>query len=316
MGTVYFAVDRQAEGKYCVVKQAKDRVTSEALLKKLQEEAQHMADLSRTVGGRIAEILEDFVEDGWFYLIQQRIPGKTLEEVFNEKQPLEEAEVVGWAIQCCKILQSIHSTNNLHRDISPDNLMLTPMGDIMFIDFGALREFQRIAQGTMGIGKCGYSPPEQWANSPVTQSDIFALGATAYYLLTGFLPLSNEYRSGAGPQQSDFLPVFPPIRSRDPKLSPELEKILARALDLEVSRRYASAEEMRIELENLVEAPHKDIPPIYCPKCGKPNEPDLVYCKHDLARLHRGTQQCPKCGKPIPINARFCPRDGAPVPIR
>ena len=292
-----------------------------------------MAALSRAIGGRIPEILEDFVDDGHFYVIQQRIFGKTLEEIFQENRPLAEDEVVGWAIQCCRLLHSIHNYKDhpVHRDISPDNLMLTPMGDIMFIDFGTLREFQRIAKGTAGLGKFGYTPPEQWKGRPVPQSDIFALGATIYFLLTGFLPHSDELKNGKSPQLSDYEPTYPPIRTKNQKVSRELERILLHALDLDISKRYLAAEQMMIDLDKLPkpkptskpmmpvirepipQTPPTDVPVVLCPKCGQPNEPHLVYCKYDEAVLYDGTQECPKCGRPVPINAKFCARDGTPM---
>ena len=78
MGIVYFAQDKQAENKPCVVKQLKEPVTTDDVLEKLQEEAKRMAALSQAIGGRMAEILEDFVDDGRFYVVQQRIYGRTL----------------------------------------------------------------------------------------------------------------------------------------------------------------------------------------------------------------------------------------------
>lgn len=250
-GVVYYAIDRQAEDRPCVVKQARELVTSDEVLQRLRHEARQMAELSRAIGGRMAEIIEDFVEDGRFYLVEQRIHGETLQNVFDRRRPLPEREVVGWIMQCCNILQRVHEHQTVHRDISPDNLMVTPVGDIMFVDFGTLREFQRILQGTTGMGKYGYTPPEQWAGNPVVQSDIFSLGATAYYLLTGFLPVSPEYRSGRGFQPTDLRPVFPPIRTRNPSVTPALERILSRALDLDVGRRYPSAEAMKKDLEAI-----------------------------------------------------------------
>ena len=99
MGTVYFAIDRGAEDQACVVKQPKNPVTSDAVLQQLGGEAHRMAALSRAIGGRMPAVIEEFVEDGWFYVVQQRVPGKTLEELFNEKHPREQKEVIEWAIQ-------------------------------------------------------------------------------------------------------------------------------------------------------------------------------------------------------------------------
>jgi len=148
-------------------------------------------------------------------------------------------------------VEYIHREGVIHRDISPDNVMLTEDGHIKFIDFGTLREFRHIAiQGTAGMGKYGYTPPEQWQGKPVAQSDIFALGATIYYLLSGSLPLSSEYKSGQGPQKTDFRPDFAPIRTKNPAVSPQLEVVLQKALQLEVNIRYSSASEMGWALRN------------------------------------------------------------------
>lgn len=313
MGVVYFALDRQAENKPCVVKQVKEPVTSEEILRKLQEEARRMASLSQAIGGRLPEILEDFVEDGRFHVVQQRIPGKSLEDIFSERSPLEESEVVGWGIQCCRVLQLIHDRNLLHRDISPDNLMLTPMGDIMFIDFGTLRELKRIARGTAGIGKFGFTPAEQWQQKPVPQSDIFALGATIYFLLTGFIPISNQLKTGGSPTRTDYEPAFPPIREKRQDLSPRLESVLCQALDMTPSARYASANVLRAELERISQASNATAA-VTCPnpKCGHKNEARFYVCERCEAPLYPGSRQCPRNPKhQVPANATYCTVCGA-----
>lgn len=320
MGIIYYAEDKHAESKRCVVKQLKEPVTSNVDLDKLREEARRMAQLKHT---RVAEILEDFVEDNRFYIVVEYVDGKTLEEVFNEQSTaIEEATVVSWGIQICRILKRIHSYGVIHRDISPCNLMLNDMGDIIFIDFGTLRELKHVATGgTAGVGKFGYTPPEQWAGKPVPQSDIFALGATLYYLLSGFLPLSREYRSGGDPQPGDFKLGFPLIRTKNSKISKELEQALSRALQLDVDRRYQSAEKMSLDLENVtggtpvisakVSSPPRPSASLKCPKCSQPNKPHLIYCKYCEAVLQPGSRQCIKCYSSIPVNAPFCPECGA-----
>jgi len=243
MGYVYLAKDKNLYDRLRIVKQVKEPVKSDAeLLKKLQEEAVSMAKLDHP---DVAMILDHFVEGNYYFLVVERISGQTLREVFDDRHgQLTEQEVVGWAISMCDVLSYIHGEGVIHRDISPDNIMLTGKGTIKFIDFGTLRELRDIAsRGTAGIGKIGYTPPEQWLGKPVRQSDIFALGATIYRLLTGFLPLSKEYLSGQGSQKEDFNPIFPPVRQKNAGVSRKLEAVLQKALRLDVHGRYSSATE-------------------------------------------------------------------------
>jgi hypothetical protein len=200
-------------------------------------------------------IFDHFVDDSYYFLVVERISGRTLSEVFNESHgQLIEDEVVRWGIAICDVVAYIHKEGIVHRDISPDNIMLTDEGSIKFIDFGTLREFRYIASsGTAGMGKYGYSPPEQWQGRPEPRSDIFALGATIYYLLTGFLPLSHAYLIGQPPQKDDFYPAFPPIREKKPNISPRLETILQKALQLDIDNRYSTPVEMRQALEDLAQ---------------------------------------------------------------
>ena len=253
MGYIYLAKDKRLYDRLCIVKQVKEPVRSDADLKKLEEEARRMAKLSHP---NVAMILDHFVEGDYYFLVVERISGKTLSEVFAERHgQLMEDEVVSWAISICDVVSYIHGEGIVHRDISPDNIMLTKERSIKFVDFGTLRDLRYITtKGTAGMGKYGYTPPEQWQGRPVPQSDIFALGATIYYLLTGSLPLSKEYLSGQGPQRQDFSPSFPPIRTKNPSISPQLEAVLTKALQLDVSNRYTSAAEFGQVLRSLEKA--------------------------------------------------------------
>ena len=250
MGYVYLAKDRTLFDRSCIVKQVKERIQSDEHQKKLEEEALRMSRLNHP---EIAMIFDHFVEDRYYYVVMEYITGDTLSEVYKKRQGrLSERQVVNWAISICDVLGYLHAQGILHRDISPDNIMLTEEGTIKFIDFGTLREARYIAAGnTAGMGKYGYTAPEQWEGRPTPQSDIFALGATLYYLLTGFLPISKSYKSGKGPQKEDQNPHFPPIRSQDPDISARLEAVLIKALQTKAERRYDSAKEMADDLKKL-----------------------------------------------------------------
>ena len=250
MGYVYLARDRNLFDRSCVVKQVRELVQSEDHRKKLEEEALRMSKLSHP---RIAMIFDHFVENNCYFIVVEQIRGMTLNEVFKENHgDLSEAEVVGWATSICEVMIYLHKEGVVHRDISPDNIMLNDEGDVKFIDFGTLRELRYVAAGgTAGIGKYGYAPPEQWQGNPEPRSDIFALGATLYYLLTGFLPLSESYQTRQIPSEGDLNPQFPPIRTRNPAISHSLEVVLQKALELDMNSRFSSAEEMREALMRL-----------------------------------------------------------------
>jgi serine/threonine-protein kinase len=250
MGYVYLATDKRLYDRICIVKQVKEPIKSDAHRKKLEEEALRMSKLHHP---NVAMILDHFIDGGYYFLIVEYIYGKTLSEVFKERRGhLTENEVVIWATSICDVVSYLHSEGIVHRDISPDNIMLTGEGSIKFIDFGTLREFRYIAPGgTVGIGKYGYTPPEQWQGKPEFRSDIFSLGATIYYLMSGFLPLSREYTTKQAPQKEDFNPIFPPIRTKSPNVSPQLEAALEKALQLDINDRYASAAEFGEALRNL-----------------------------------------------------------------
>jgi len=250
MGYVYLATDKRLYDRICIVKQIKEPIKSDDHRKKLEEEALRMSKLDHP---NVAMILDHFIDSGYYFLVVERIHGKTLSEVFKERRGhLTENEVVAWATSICDVVSYLHHEGIVHRDISPDNIMLTGEGSIKFIDFGTLREFRHIAPGgTVGIGKYGYTPPEQWQGKPEPRSDIFSLGATIYYLLSGFLPLSREYTTRQAPQKEDFNPSFPPVRTKNPNVSPQFEAVLQKALQLNVNDRYSSASEFGEALRNL-----------------------------------------------------------------
>jgi|GEM_PF-1525137 len=247
MGYVYLAIDKRLQ-RQCVVKQVKEQVKSDAHLKKLEAEALQMAKLSHP---NVAMVLDHFVEDNYYYLVVEYIEGKTLSQIYEERGVLEESEVVKWARDICDVVSYLHRKGAIHRDISPDNVMFTEEGHIKLVDFGTMRGLREIAAGKASKeGKFGFTPPEQWQGKPVPQSDIFAIGATIYYLLTGYLPLSDEYRDKGEPQPSDYSPDYPPIRVKNPAITAELQKILSKALSLVADNRYPSADDLKQALES------------------------------------------------------------------
>lgn len=133
----------------------------------------------------------------WHCLVMEKIEGLNLQQwqAQRNQQPLSQEQAIAWLSQLAEILGQVHQQELVHRDIKPSNIMLRPNGQLVLIDFGAVREVtetylqrqERNATGTVIIS-AGYTPPEQAEGQAVAQSDFFALGRTFVYLLTGKRP--------------------------------------------------------------------------------------------------------------------------------
>lgn len=138
---------------------------------------------------QIAHVREHFVDDQRHYLVMDRIDGQDFRQFVRQHGVPDESKVLDWAKQIASILQYLHGQDPpiIHRDLTPDNIVLRNDGKITVIDFGAANEFVGTATGTL-IGKQAYIAPEQLRGKAVPQSDIYALGGTLYFLLTGQEP--------------------------------------------------------------------------------------------------------------------------------
>lgn len=138
----------------------------------------------------IARVMDHFVDDGRNYLMLEYINGQDLRQHIKQNGPQPEAVVVQWAIQIAEILVYLHKQNPpiIHRDLTPDNLVLKNDGNVRLIDFGAANQFVGTATGTL-VGKQAYIAPEQLRGKADLQSDLYSFGGTLYYLLTGKDPM-------------------------------------------------------------------------------------------------------------------------------
>ncbi len=183
----------------------------------------------------IVRLLDVFVEDERAYLVLERIKGLTLKKLVEEKGSMTEEQVVLLALQMCEILGYLHSHKVVHRDFTPDNLILGH-GDILkLIDFNVAQ--QREGDGSKSVvGKHAYIPPEQFRGKATTQSDIYAAGATLSFLLTGQLP---EPITTSHP------------RTLHPALSEDIDGVIARATAQDARERYPSCIEFRNDLQRI-----------------------------------------------------------------
>ena len=162
------------------------------LKKKFLEEARSLYKMKHP---GIVRVIDVFEENGTAYYAMEYIDGESLGDLVKRKGKLPEAEVVGYIRQVAEALKYVHSLNRLHLDIKPGNIMLNKDGKAVLIDFGASKHYDdETGENTstlLGINTKGYAPVEQVNQSfrsfsPAT--DIYALGATLYKLLTGITP--------------------------------------------------------------------------------------------------------------------------------
>jgi len=214
---------------------AADPQTRETIMRNFQREAHILAGLSHP---SIPHIYDFFSEGNHAYLVLEYIPGKNLETILNETEGfLPERQVLEWAIELCDVLHYLHTHKPapvVFRDMKPANVMITPSGRLVLVDFGIAKLFQFGQKGTM-IGTEGYAAPEQYRGEATPLVDIYALGATLHHLLTKRDPRSEP----------PFSFYERPIRSINPNVSPEFEAAINRALAYNPEERFQSAAEMK-----------------------------------------------------------------------
>lgn len=138
----------------------------------------------------IAKVLAYLVDDGRDYMMLEYVPGPDLRQYVKQHGLQAESVVADWALKIADIIKYLHQQEPpiIHRDLTPDNLVLNKDGSLVLIDFGAANQFIGTATGTL-VGKQAYIAPEQLRGKARTTSDIYAFGGTLYYLLTGKDPV-------------------------------------------------------------------------------------------------------------------------------
>ncbi len=242
MSVVYRGRDLRFKdvARLCAIKEmyqsAPDSNTRLLNLKNFEREAGLLATLQHPA---IPKVYDFFEENGRIYLALELVSGKDLETVLDEARgPLPEEQVVQWAVQMCDVLTYLHSHEPepiVFRDLKPSNIIVTPQNRVVLIDFGIARNLVRAdRKGTM-IGTEGYSPPEQYRGMAEPRGDLYALGATMHHLLTNSDPRL----------ETPFTFQERPLRQLNPSVSPEIDAVVARALEYDVNARWSSAEEMK-----------------------------------------------------------------------
>jgi serine/threonine protein kinase len=187
------------------------------------------------------------IPDQGMYLVMDYIEGQDLESMLQKAdQPLPVTQVVGWIGQICDALSYLHAQNPpvIHRDLKPANIRITPDGRAVLVDFGIAKVFDESLQTTTGARALtpGFAPLEQYGQGKTdARTDIYALGATLYALLTGQRPLESVQRT--------IKDGLTPPEQINPLLSGSLAGVIRRAMEIDPNRRFQSASEFKRALQ-------------------------------------------------------------------
>jgi len=236
MGMVYLAHDQRLSNRPCAIKEMVDHfIDPQQRLEANEYFAREADTLAQLKHSAIPAISDRFDHQNRHYLVMEYVEGRNLEEELAERGgPLLEGLVIDIARQLCDVLGYLHGLQPpiIYRDLKPSNVMLTGNGRVVLVDFGIARLFKAQRKGTM-IGTLGFAPPEQYQGIADPRSDLYSLGATLHYVLTGRDP-------------EKFPPFsFPPVRGLRPALSSNLAGALDRSLAYEMSDRPATVQEFR-----------------------------------------------------------------------
>jgi serine/threonine protein kinase, bacterial len=243
---------------YCVVKQliptSNDPHLQTLIQERFGKEGLVLENLGEQSNGMIPKLYAYFMEEGEFYLVQEYISGQTLLDRVRTHGLFTELQVRQLLTDILPTLTYVHSKGMVHRDIKPDNIMLREGSNKpVLIDFGAVKETMSTVETMSGntgrsivIGTPGFMPAEQVSGRPMFVSDIYALGLTSVYLLTGKMPGEMD----ADPSTGNIN-----WQVHVPNVSPQLTTILSTAIHPISNARYSSAQDMLNALSRAVGAP-------------------------------------------------------------
>ncbi|MGL6339298.1 MAG: protein kinase domain-containing protein, partial [Waterburya sp.] len=258
-GATFLAADLALPGKpLCVIKQLRPNTDNPNFLSMARELFEREAKTLGRIGNhpQIPRLLDYFEDRQQFYLIQEFVKGDNLQQEVKKLGVLNEAKARQVLKEILVILRDIHAQKVIHRDIKPANIIRREIDDkLVLIDFGVVKnQVNSVGQAganetaltAFAVGTPGFAPPEQLAMRPVYSSDVYALGVTCMYLMTGKAPKNMDCDPITG--DIDWFKYV--------KISDRFAEILTKMLEVAVKNRYKTAEEalQALDIENHIDS--------------------------------------------------------------
>ena len=254
MADVYKAVDRVLK-RYVAMKVLKREFREdENFVKKFRSEAQAAAGLTHPNIVNVYDVAED---RGLHYIVMELVEGITLKEYIDKKGKLSPKEVIGITMQVCAGIDAAHSNRIIHRDIKPQNIMISKEGKVKVTDFGIAKATSSNTISTNAMGSVHYTSPEQARGGYSDEkSDIYSLGITMYEMITGQLPFDGDSTVSIALKhlQEDIVPPSDFV----PDMPYSLEQIILKCTQKSPDRRYGDVSLLARDLKRSVQDPDGD----------------------------------------------------------
>ncbi|MFF2887961.1 Stk1 family PASTA domain-containing Ser/Thr kinase [Paenibacillus sp. NPDC057967] len=250
MALVYKAHDVLLNRNVAVKVLRQQFVNDEEFIRRFRREAQSAAALSHP---NVVSIYDVGQEEDTHYIVMEYVEGSNLNEIIQERAPLQAEEAVRVAVQICDALDHAHQNHIIHRDIKPHNILIGNNGRVKVTDFGIARAVTSttITQTGSVLGSVHYFSPEHAKGiNTGEKSDLYSLGIVLYQMLTGKLPFLGE--SPISVALKHLQETFEDPREVNPHIPQSVENVILKAMRKNPSERYDSAHEMLLDLDTCL----------------------------------------------------------------
>ena len=261
MADVYKGKDTMLNRYVAIKVLKKEYREDENFVRKFHSEAQAAAGL---LNPNIVNVYDVGEDRGLYYMVMELVEGITLKEYIEKKGKLSHKEVISIAIQMCNGIGAAHAAGIVHRDIKPQNVMISRDGKVKVTDFGIAKAVTSNTISSNAMGSVHYTSPEQARGGySDAKSDIYSIGITLYEMVTGRVPFDGE--STVEVAMKHLQQEITPPSEYAPDIPYSLEQIILKCTQKNSERRYASTADLTRDLKRSMMDPDGDfveIPPL------------------------------------------------------
>lgn len=286
MSTVYKAKDTRLN-RFVAIKVLKSEYSADMnFVTKFRNEAQASAGLSHPNIVQVYDVSED---SGQYYIVMELVEGITLKEYVAINGRLSMDQAIDFSIQIASGLEVAHNNHIIHRDIKPQNIIVSKNGNLKVTDFGIAKAATSNTMSTLGMGSVHYISPEQARGGYSDErSDIYSLGITMYEMVTGKVPFEGETNVAIALKHINN-EIVPP-RQVCPDIYSSLEKVIMKATQKKPEKRYLTATALIADLRRVKANPNIDI---VVAGSGVTSAPTQKFTTEDLEEIKTASKNAP-----------------------